>query len=61
MHNTAAKSPVQQDAEPQNRTQEWPNDFNLRAEAAEQQEVVQAARTWHPLQSPALHCSEYDF
>ncbi|ANG63580.1 hypothetical protein A8C75_14575 [Marinobacterium aestuarii] len=61
MHNTAAKSTAQQDAEPQNRTQAWPNDFNLRAEAAEQQEVVRAAKTWHPRQTPALTCSEYDF
>jgi hypothetical protein len=52
----------QQDAQPQNpaaQRQEWPNDFNLRAEAAEQQEIVQNAKTWYP--TPALTCSDYDF
>ncbi|WP_020683339.1 hypothetical protein [Marinobacterium rhizophilum] len=48
---------AQQDAEQY--SQDWPNDFNLRAEAAEQQEIVQDAKTWHP--TPALTCSDYDF
>jgi hypothetical protein len=54
----------QQDAQAQDsraQRQEWPNDFNLRAEAAEQQEVVRAAKTWQPHQTPPLSCSEYDF
>lgn len=54
---------TQPSAQPQDSEQQynrdWPNDFDLRAERAEQQEIVQAARTWYP--TPPLTCSEYDF
>ena len=46
-----------QPGSPNAQHQDWPNDFNLRAEAAEQQEIVQQSKTWYP--TPSLCCFDY--